>query len=172
MFNIKIAFIGTHSCGKTTLVYELCTELKKRNFHVGQLEEIARSCPLPINEQTTKDAQTWILVTTISKEIELLKRYDHLVCDRSVLDNYAYFYHKFGHDKTLFDLVKSWVQTYDFLFKVPINKEYLRPDDTRTTDFTFQNDIDKKVDTLLEETCTKFHYFKNIKDCVNLITKK
>jgi hypothetical protein len=68
--------------------------------------------------------------------------------------------------------VKSWVQTYDFLFKVPINKDYLKTDETRTTDFTFQNDIDQKVDALLEETGTKFHHFKSIKDCVNLIMKK
>lgn len=169
---MKIAFIGTHGCGKTTLVYELCSELKKKDFQVGHLEEIARSCPLPINEQTTKDAQIWILATTIAKEIELLNRYKHIVCDRAAIDNYVYYYYKFGHDETLLNLVKAWTNTYDFLFKVPINREYIRPDKARALDPDFQKDIDEKLDALLKETKTPHHHFKSLKDCVDLILEK
>ena len=81
---MKIAFIGTHGIGKTTLAYELCNELKKQHLDVGFIDEIARRCPFPINEGTSLEAQTWILATTIGRELELNKIYPNIICDRSV----------------------------------------------------------------------------------------
>jgi len=46
----KIALIGTHGTGKTTLAHELTAESKKRGIHTEFLGELARECPLPINE--------------------------------------------------------------------------------------------------------------------------
>jgi len=146
---MKIAFIGTHGVGKTTLAYELCNELKKRHFDVGFIDEIARRCPFPINEETSLEAQTWILTTTISRELELNKIYPNIICDRSVLDNYVYLYHKFGHVPELHGLVRYWVRTYDLLFRVPVTREYLRPDGVRSVDFEFQEMIDGKLVRML-----------------------
>lgn len=86
---MKVAFIGTHGVGKTTLAYGLAMRLKELGANVGFLEEAARRCPLPINEQTNLEAQTWILMETIRREIELDNVYTEIVCDRSVIDNYC-----------------------------------------------------------------------------------
>jgi thymidylate kinase len=154
---MKIAFIGTHGIGKTTLAYELCNELKKQHLDVGFIDEIARRCPFPINEATSLEAQTWILATTISRELELNKIYPNIICDRSVFDNYVYLYHKFGDVPQLRALVSYWVKTYDLLFKVPFTRKYLRPDGVRSTDLEFQEAIDLKLTELLDGEGVAYH---------------
>ena len=61
--------------------------LKQLGANVGFLEEIARRCPFPINEGTSLEAQTWILVETVRREIELSQIYDGLrsLGDRQLL---------------------------------------------------------------------------------------
>ena len=65
----KIAFIGTHGVGKTTLCYDLAAALKKQGLGVDIVKEVARLSPLPINRQTSLEAQLWILTTQIAEEI-------------------------------------------------------------------------------------------------------
>ena len=42
---MKIAFIGTHGVGKTTLCYELAAALKREGVHVDIVKEVARLSP-------------------------------------------------------------------------------------------------------------------------------
>ena len=87
---VKLAFIGTHGVGKTTLCFDLGAVLKKRGLHVDLVKEVARLSPLPINRKTSLEAQMWILTTQIAEEIRSAAHHEVVVCDRSVLDNYAY----------------------------------------------------------------------------------
>ena len=66
---MKVALIGSHGVGKTTLSFELAARLKHRNLDVDVVREVARRCPLPINLETTLPAQQWILHTQIVEEI-------------------------------------------------------------------------------------------------------
>ena len=88
----KVAFIGSHGVGKTTLTYELAARLKRANVRVELVKEVARRCPLPLNRETTLDAQAWILHTQMALEIESTRGHEVVVCDRSALDNYASAY--------------------------------------------------------------------------------
>ena len=164
---MKVAFIGTHGVGKTTLAFGMASQLKQLGANVGFLEEVARRCPFPINEDTSLEAQTWILVETIRREIELGKVYPELVCDRSVLDNYCYMELKFGRQAELFGLVRYWAQSYDLLVKVPINQEYLQGDGLRSTNLAFQRAIDELLDSLLEETGISCLPFTTLEDAVD-----
>lgn len=164
---MKIAFIGTHGVGKTTLAFGMASQLKQLGANVGFLEEVARRCPFPINQDTSLEAQTWILVETIRREIELSKIYPEIVCDRSVLDNYCYMELKFGRQSALFELVRHWSMTYDLLIKVPINEEYLQVDGLRSTDRSFQGAIDALLDDLLEETGIPYRRFTTLEDAVD-----
>ena len=58
---MKIAFIGTHGVGKATLCYDLAALLKRQGIDADIVKEVARLSPLPINRQTSLEAQTWIL---------------------------------------------------------------------------------------------------------------
>ena len=82
---LKIAFVGTHGVGKTTLCFDLAAQLKRLDLGVELVKEVARRCPLPINEQTTPDAQAWILHTQMAEELSAAASYEVVICDRSVL---------------------------------------------------------------------------------------
>jgi predicted ATPase len=153
---VKIAFLGTHGVGKTTLCFDLASRLKRLDFGVDIVKEVARSCPLPINRDTTLDAQAWILHAQIAEEIATGAQYEAVICDRSVLDNYAYLVHKVGRRPEYDALVRRWVETYSGLFKVPI----VQPpsfDGTRDVSGSFQREIDGVIDELLEAFAVPCH---------------
>jgi nicotinamide riboside kinase len=147
---MKIAFIGTHGVGKTTLCYELAAALKRLDQSVDLVKEVARRCPLPINQDTTSDAQRWILHTQIAEEIELASAFEIIVCDRAILDNYAYLVNAAGRQPALEELVRAWMATYHLLVKVPVVAPP-RFDGTRDVSVTFQLAIDHIIDELLDE---------------------
>ena len=147
---MKIAFIGTHGVGKTTLCYELAAALKRDGVHVDIVKEVARLSPLPINQKTSLEAQTWIFMTQISEEIRSSSQHDVVVCDRAVLDNYAYMMFAFGRQKPIERFMHHWMKSYDLLFKVPLTGE-VSADGVRDTDDFFVRSIDHLVDTLLAE---------------------
>lgn len=147
---MKVAFIGTHGVGKTTLCYDLAALLKRRNVHVDIVKEVARLSPLPINRQTSLEAQTWILATQVAEEIRSASQHEVVVCDRSVLDNYAYMVFAAGRQKPIERFVEYWMKTYDLLFKVPMAGA-APVDGVRDTDEFFRHTIDKLVDELLAE---------------------
>ena len=45
----KLAFVGSHGVGKTTLCYGLAARLKARDMSLEVVREVARRSPLPIN---------------------------------------------------------------------------------------------------------------------------
>jgi len=147
---MKLAFMGTHGVGKTTLCYELAAALKRQDLRVDLVKEVARSCPLPINEDTTRDAQLWIFHTQIATEIEHSVTNDIILCDRAVLDNYAYLVNACGRQPALEDLIRDWLRTYHLLVKVPV----VAPpsyDGTRAVSVGFQLAIDRIIEQLLAE---------------------
>ena len=147
---MKIAFIGTHGVGKTTLCFELAACLKRLDISVDVVKEVARNCPLPINRDTTIPAQQWILHTQVAREIELVPDFEAIVCDRSVLDNYAYMVHASGRQAALEPFLIDWLRTYTLLVRVPV---VAAPsfDGTRDTSVTFQSEIDRILADLLRE---------------------
>ena len=147
---MKIAFIGSHGVGKTTLCFDLAAILKRQGLAVDIVKEVARLSPLPINRKTSLDAQTWILTSQIAEEIRSASQHQVVVCDRSVLDNYAYMVLACGRQRWLERLINHWMKTYDLLFKVPVSGE-ASPDGVRDTDDFFIRSIDQLVDGLLQE---------------------
>ena len=145
---MKIALIGSHGVGKTTLCYDLAARLKRRNVDVEVVREVARRCPLPINQDTTTAAQSWILHTQISWEIEAAAGHDVVLCDRSVLDNYCYMVHAAGAHPMWEVVFDHWLSTYDLLVHVPV---WSRPsyDGVRAVDPAFQEEIDVLLEGMI-----------------------
>ena len=147
---MKIAFMGTHGTGKTTLAHELISKLKKKGIDAGFLGEIARRCPFPINENTTKKSQIWIILNKIIQELEAEEKADVLISDRSILDGYCYYVNKFGRSKILEPLVLEHLKTYSLLIRVPIRRGFLKKDKVRSTNEKFQKEIDTQFNKLLK----------------------
>ena len=149
----KIALVGTHGVNKTTIAYELAGVLKRRGRTVELITEIARECPFPLNEQATREAYHWIIARQVQREIEKAPRADVLVCDRSVLDNFAYFVRRYGktgsESLALGGYCLAWMETYDLLVRLPIAQP-LTADGFRSTDLDFQREIDHLCDELFE----------------------
>jgi nicotinamide riboside kinase len=140
----KIAFVGSHGVGKTTLCYGLAARLKARDIACEVVHEVARRCPLPINRNTTAAAQAWILHNQIAEELVAGERYPVVICDRSVLDNYVYLLLAAGRQEMLDHLVDAWVRTYALLVEVPIVDEP-SPDGIRSSDPSFQREVEERL---------------------------
>lgn len=150
VLKMKIALTGTHGTGKTTIGHELVSKLKKEGIDTDFLGELARKCPFPLNEKTTKKSQIWIILNQIIKEMENESKCDLLICDRSILDGYCYYVNKFGNLKEIEPLIKKHLQTYNLIIKIPIRKGFLKKDKIRSVNKKFQEDIDKKTEELLK----------------------
>jgi len=148
---MKIAFMGTHGTGKTTLSHELVSKLKKEGVDVDFLGEIARRCPFPLNEKATKKAQIWVILNQIISEMECEDKCETLICDRSVLDGYCYYVNKFGRAEFLEPLVLKHLKTYNYLIKVPIREGLLKKDKMRSINKKFQKDIDEQFEILIKK---------------------
>ena len=140
----KVAFIGSHGVGKTTLCYGLAARLKARDISLEIVGEVARRCPLPINRDTTEDAQAWILHSQIAEEILAGSRHELVICDRSVLDNFVYLLISGTHKQPLDELITYWTSTYDLLVHVPITEDP-RADGLRSTDPAFQKLVEDRL---------------------------
>jgi len=145
-FKMKIGITGTHGTGKTGFALRMAAHLKSDHpgENVGILTEVARTCPLPINKETSELAQSWIFHGQLVREIELEARNEILICDRTILDSIAYSERAGFKAQALMHLsiALDWMSSYDELY-------FLRPsiapanDGFRDTDPDFQKDIDR-----------------------------
>ena len=149
----KVALVGTHGVGKTTVAYELGGAIKRRGCTVELLTEIARECPFALNDRASREAHQWIIARQVQLEIEKRPRAEVLICDRSVLDNFAYYARLYGttgeQAEALLSYCRAWMKTYDLLVRLPVTHT-LTSDGFRSTDEGFQRQIDRLCDELFE----------------------
>ncbi|MGB6822921.1 MAG: AAA family ATPase [Candidatus Acidiferrales bacterium] len=149
---MKLALIGTHGVGKTTLAYEICSRMKKTGENVELVAEVARRSPFPVNAATTLEGQLWILHAQIAAELDASRSAPNVVCDRSVLDNYCYLVNKFGRQPQLEAWLAWWMRTYDLLAGVPLSETEIQPDGFRSEDRAFQRRIHELLKELLDDS--------------------
>lgn len=145
---MKLALIGTHGVGKTTLAFEICSLLKKADYNVELVTEVARRSPFPVNEGTTLEGQLWILHAQIAAELDAA-RAPHVICDRSVLDNYCYLVNKFGRQSRIESWLEWWMQSYTLLVGVPPLADGIPPDGFRSENVEFQARIHDVIEEML-----------------------
>ncbi len=160
---MKIAIIGTHGSGKTTLALNLIDQLSKKhpNISIGFLQEVAGRCPLKINRGGLQ-SQIWIIQKQIVDEIELEQKYDIVVCDRSILDAYVYTrdvctFYKLQMPEWIEKLLEYHIESYDYIFKTRLNPNYLVKDNIRSTGMQWQEIIEGLFTQILQEKKIKSH---------------
>lgn len=123
---MKIAIIGTHSTGKTTLLNEL-----KNHIDLPIITEVARDFPrCTINDPVTEmGRQISIFNAQLLAE---MNHFNGFLSDRSTIDNAAYMIlslQKYSNDIPLNDYINVLVsiefaidhgEEYDYLFYIPI----------------------------------------------------
>ncbi len=87
----KIAIIGTHGTGKSTLSMYLAHQYKLMGCDCKIVQEVARLCPFPLNENFSLEGALWIYHTHRMKELDAqAARCCTVVCDRSCIDSLLY----------------------------------------------------------------------------------
>jgi thymidylate kinase len=138
-----IAITGTHGTGKTTLSFILAAEYKKLGANVKIIQEVARSCPFPLNENMTKETALWIFHEHSKKELEAIRNHDIVICDRTSFDSFVYAAHlEIPMDIYLIEWAHSHLYEYDTLFYVKPSEKPPLNDGTRSIDLQFQSQID------------------------------
>jgi nicotinamide riboside kinase len=151
---VKIAVIGTHGVGKTTLVHIIAAHLLKQGKSTCVVDEVVRDCPFPINERSTVDGGYWIVTEQISRELTAeAKKYEFIVCDRSAIDPVMYLNaHDFKqHYCDLKDFAMKWMQTYDLIIYVkPMDNSKIMGDGFRDTNKRFQEKVDDEFNLCID----------------------
>ena len=76
---------------------------------------------------------------------------------------------KFGKSRELEPFILEHMKTYDFLFKLPINKKYLTEDGIRSINEKFQKAIDVLVDELLKEHEIPYYNYSSLEESIKII---
>ena len=152
----KIGLVGTHGTGKTALGALVSGELKRRNIEVRQVTEIAtvaKEKGLPINENTTIEAQLYILHKQFAQELEYShdkvngSKYDVIICDRGP-DNYCYLENAVGKSDYALQMTLGHLEIapYTQLYLLPIVESVIQKGaGVRAMDKSFQEDMDSKI---------------------------
>lgn len=136
----KIAIMGVHSAGKTTLAYILSAYFKMKGFNVKLIHESVReNCPFPINADANQGTCLWNFHTQFLNELEAeAQGYQLSICDRSVLDTFVYFHAVNPENPITRSAVQQaaeWLTTYDLLICLePEEGIALHEDGIRSTD--------------------------------------
>ena len=146
----KIAFIGSHSVRKSNAVHAFASTIGRAGRSVEVGREVIRDNPLGLNEGATPEAQLWVLMAQVQQELELAKRADVLVTDRSVVDNFAYYLRvTAGEDPFGVEpLIRHWAATYDLSVRL-LPDVGLLADGVRSTSDEFRDEIEAILDRIL-----------------------
>lgn len=149
---MKIAIIGTHGIGKTTLSFSIAHHLKEKGINLKVIQEVARECPYPINEGMTKAAALWIFHEHSKKELDALVNHKVIISDRSIIDSLIYAkYFQININSHLEKYAKGLLSEYDKLIFVRPDIP-LQGDGIRSENFDFQIGIDKLFCNILEDS--------------------
>lgn len=150
--NMKIAIIGTHGIGKSTLATKFSLYALNSSINFKLIREVARDCPLGINDKFTKKSAQWIVCEQIKRELDAEARgYKLTICDRSSIDPIMYArvkYPEYNSD-VLSDMAESWFLTYDKIIWLRTSGALIRSDGVRDTDEKFQKNIDEEFDRFM-----------------------
>jgi len=169
---MKIGFIGSHSSGKTTLVWQLAAWLKLQGYQdVAIVSEIARECDLVKNKDTTFDSQFWILMNQIDRE-RRLRDHEILLTDRTVIDNLAYSAwallktEKITRWEYTFmeKVARAWSMLYPYKIVFFLEPLKLQKDSQRDLDPKYQRFIYRKIKDLSTLFEPNVVYFKGTKE--------
>ncbi len=152
----KIGVFGTHGTGKTTLCCSLAAYYKSNGINVKIVQEMARSCPFPINLSMTTDAGLWIYHAHIKKELEArVQGFQLCLCDRTALDSFVYLKAQQAsnaYTKTIEEGAMLWLNTYDMLIYVTVsNAVSIYDDGTRSADADFQMRVQDSFDSYIDQ---------------------
>lgn len=159
---MKIALTGAHGVGKSTLANLLETVISNKDKTISITPEVPRLICDEINDNeyfrrgnNSLLKQSFILIGQLVVEEQLRKNVDIQICDRTILDHWAYSLSLFEKEINQANYAKIYerfiidhCKTYDRIFYIPIEFEP-EDDGVRESDKDFQSEIDRLIVSLL-----------------------
>ena len=161
---MKIALTGAHGVGKSTLANFLMEQIKKKSIYACVTPEVPR---LICDEMKNKEyfrrsnnsllKQSLILFGQLVLEEESIENTAVKICDRTIIDHWAYSLNLFSNDIHKEELSKMYeffiskhCLTYDKIFYIP-NEIKPIDDGVRESDINFQEEIDRAIVSLMDK---------------------
>lgn len=142
---MRIAFLGSSSTGKTTMLEEIYPRFSDLTKVTEVTRDLSKKENLRLNEQSTDESQDLIF----NSYAELLETYENQLSDRCILDPLVFTTWLYKNDKVheniykkQFVYTRKHIHNYDFLFYFPIKDFPLVKDDFRSEDEEFRKEID------------------------------
>lgn len=161
---MKIAVVGPQNTGKTTFIKDFLKEFTHFVSPQETYRNIIEKNNLKINQETTLESQRDIRDSMIQIIYENTKKYQDIIFDRCIIDNYIYT--KYAVDKKkikrefLFETWKFLIQdikNYDYIFFIPTQISItLVNDDMRDIDVKFIDTINKEFIALLLQLASEY----------------
>lgn len=162
---MKVLICGAFSTGKTTLIAATRRAIdQKRWASIEVIDEVSRSCPLPLNKSQEFASTAWLLGRQLQREAECsADKRVLIICDRGIPDILSHYYWTVRHANIVQEIefcafATRWIETYDRIFLSRINSEVLiESDSLRVEDETYRRDLDKIIFELLGDSKVSFH---------------
>lgn len=179
---MKIAFVGPHASGKTTLIEEFLKQWPMYKRPEKTYREIVKEQNLPLNKEGTKESQRAVLNALVDEaQYVTASEEKYVVFDRCVVDNIAYtLWHYAKNDE---GFTKEYIidsqaiatlalKYYDVLFYVPARPEIplTERENRETKDVSFREEIDNIFRALVGSYEKNTGAFFPVEDCPAVIT--
>lgn len=152
---MKIALIGTHGTGKTTLAKEISKRLNIPYIPETAVE-VNEMLGLPLYPNSTAETQFVIFINQLMKEYT----YDEGVFDRCLLDNIAYSSAQDLNEDiidAMANIARVMAKKFDFIFLVTRFTEKIEDNGYRDTGLLGQMDIEHIILILLQSLDLKYY---------------
>ena len=160
MNSLKVAIIGAHGSGKTTLAHEVVAALKRRSLMASICTDVARESHYISAGQHVPELQLDLFGRQIAAEAECVRTNDIVVCDRTLLDRavYARLFFEPALSPPQRDLftamdgfVAVYMKSYHLLFRtVTTYTPSATPDTVRPTDPALQETFNQHLLNFLQ----------------------
>jgi hypothetical protein len=177
---MKIAIIGAHSTGKSTLIENVIKEWPMYKRPKKSYRDIIKEQKLSLNKSATKESQKAILNALIDEvQTAATSEDEFVIFDRCTVDNIAYTLWHYGKDTEGFTpefiidsktIAALSLKHIDLIFYTPLRKEIpIAPKENRETDEVFREEIDNIFCSLVDSYEKNTGAFFPLEDCPAVI---
>lgn len=176
---MKIAFMGSQSVGKSTLIQEFLTRWPMYGLPKKTYRDLIQEKKLKLNRKGTEESQRVILNALVDEVQGCLSTGEtNVVFDRCVIDNIAYSLWLNANGKVSDDFIRTsktiaaeTLKLYDIIFYLPIHESIkLTPKKNRDKDETYRVEIDNIIRALVTTYEKSTGQFFPLSDCPAVIT--
>ena len=177
---MKIAIIGAHCTGKSTLIDNFIKEWPMYKRPDKTYRDFIKEQNLSLNKQGTKESQKEILNALVDEvQTAVGSGEEFVIFDRCPVDNLAYTLWHYAKESDGFTsefiidsktIAALSLKHIDLIFYVPARKEIpITPKENRETDESFREEVDNIFDSLVDSYEKNTGAFFPTEDCPAVI---